>query len=76
MYPEDTITIFLFPPNYEELNRRLRSRNTDDDNSIAIRKARIDEEMKLGEYFDYKIVNNRLEETVEQVRKLIKERVN
>ena len=37
------------------------------------RKKRIGEEMKLGEHFEYKIVNDKLDETVEKILKIIEE---
>jgi len=75
LYPEDTITIFLLPPNEEELNRRLRLRGTETRESISIRQARIPDELKLGENFDYHIVNDKLDETVNQINKIIEERI-
>ena len=76
LYPDYAITIFLLPPNYKELENRLRHRGADSDESIVTRKERIEEEMKLGENFDYVIINDKLEETVEQVETIIEERVN
>ncbi|RKY49124.1 MAG: guanylate kinase [Candidatus Neomarinimicrobiota bacterium] len=73
LFPENTVTIFLLPPSEEELNRRLVTRGVDDEQSIRRRKKRIGEEMKLGEHFEYKIVNDKLDETVEKILKIIEE---
>ena len=73
LYPDQTISIFLLPPNREELLRRLKGRGTDDNESIATRNARIPDEIKLGEQFDYQIVNDNLNETVLKILNIIKE---
>jgi len=73
LYPEQTLSIFLLPPSQDELLRRLRGRGTDDKQSIAIRSARIPDEVKLGEQFDLQIVNDQLDHTVNTIKKTIKE---
>lgn len=75
LYPNDTITIFLLPPNQEELERRLKSRGTDNPESISKRKERLPEEVKLAEHFDYIIVNDKLDKTVDKIKKIIKDRM-
>ncbi len=72
-YPEETVSIFLHPPNEKELLRRLKGRGTDNDKSITIRNARIPDELKLGEQFDYQIVNDQLDNTLNEIRNIIKE---
>ena len=72
-YPGETISIFLLPPNKKELLRRLKGRGTDDDKSITIRNARIPDELKLSEQFDYQIVNDQLDDTLNEIRNIIKE---
>lgn len=73
LYPRQTISIFLLPPNQDELIRRLKKRGTDDERSIAIRNARIPDEIKTGEQFDYQIVNDKLDHTVKKIMQIIKE---
>jgi len=72
-YPENSVSIFLLPPSEEELDRRLRSRGTDNEDSLRMRKKRAHQELKLGEQYDYKIVNDRLDETVNKVLEIIEE---
>ncbi len=74
LYPEEAVSIFLLPPNYEELKKRLHFRGTEDKKSIALRNARIPDEMKFGEQFDYVIVNDKIDKTVEEIIEIIKER--
>lgn len=73
LYPQNTITIFLLPPNEQELRQRLKGRGTDDVASIARRKARIPAELRLAEQFDHQIVNDRLDDTINHIEKLIEE---
>jgi guanylate kinase len=73
LYPEQTISIFLLPPNNKELLRRLKGRGTDDEKSIAVRNARIPDETKMGRQFDYQIVNDDLDETLAKIMNIIKE---
>lgn len=73
LYPEQTITVFLLPPSQSELLRRLKGRGTDDEQSIARRKARIPAELRLGEQFDYQIVNDELDQTVAQILQIAEE---
>jgi guanylate kinase len=73
LYPENTMTIFLMPPNLAELLRRLKGRHTDDENDIALRNARIPEEIGLSRQFDYQIINDKLNDTVQKISNLIEE---
>jgi guanylate kinase len=60
-YPKETIRIFLKPPSMEELERRLRARGTDSEESITKRLAAAANEMGQMEHFDHVIVNDILE---------------
>jgi guanylate kinase len=73
-YPEDTISIFLQPPSVEEVLRRLSNRGTENDRSIAIRKARIPEEMEKAKLFDFEIINDNLQRAVNEILNIIKEK--
>jgi len=75
LYPEQTVSIFLLPPTQDELDRRLQKRGTEDENSIAVRNARIPEEIALSKQFDYQIVNDKLETTIDQIMYIIEEHV-
>ncbi len=69
---EDAISVFIMPPSYEELNRRLSSRGTDAPEVIAKRmKAALDEIAEAKNY-DYIVVNDDLNEAVEDFITIIK----
>lgn len=60
----DAAYIFLAPPSLDELERRLRSRGLDDDETIATRMANAREEMAAMDEFEYCIVNETVDEAV------------
>ena len=74
-FPE-TILIFIRPPSLEELKRRLRERKTERPEEIARRLQRLPEEYGKARYFDYDIVNEDLEKTVQQIEEIIRKHQN
>jgi len=58
----DVVKVFVFPPSYEELLRRLKARGQDSADAIALRMQNALREMQEYAEFDYVIINNRLEE--------------
>ena len=67
----ETIRIFIAPPSWEELERRLVNRGTDAPEKIAqrLRQARVDLE-NAGEY-DYMVVNETVEKAAEEVAAIL-----
>jgi guanylate kinase len=66
-----SIAIFIMPPSIGELERRLIKRGTDCPSKINMRIEKARKEMKLADQFDNIIVNDRLEETVDEVIKTV-----
>lgn len=60
-------TFFLVPPSLKELERRLRSRNTETEENIRRRLARAEREINQQENFDHVIVNSSVAEAVAQI---------
>ena len=60
MYPGAT-TIFVLPPDMEELERRLRSRGTESEETIRRRLQRAETEIANSVNYDEHIVNNQVE---------------
>ncbi len=67
----EAILIFLAPPSMEELERRLRSRGTEDEARLALRLATAKEEMAQQRWFDHVVVNDRLDQATAQVEAII-----
>ncbi len=65
------MSIFLFPPSWEELERRLRSRGTDDDEVIATRLRNARDEVGYADRYRYWIVNDDLDRGVGRMRAMI-----
>ena len=73
VYPEAT-GILILPPSEEELERRLRSRGTDSEESIQTRLKNAKEEMEFAKTqgkYEYTIVNDDLEKAADQLRKIL-----
>jgi len=71
---DSAIFIFIKPPSIEELKRRLVSRGDTKDIELRINNFR--KELEYEEKFDLSIVNENLEETVAQLKKIIKNLLN
>lgn len=63
--------IFILPPSLEELERRLRQRNSDDDATLQRRLADARQEILQYRLYDYVIVNDRLETATAQLQAII-----
>lgn len=67
----DALLVFLLPPSWEALERRLRGRDTEDDATIRRRLAIAEREVEVGASFDVQVVNDDLDDTVEEVVALV-----
>lgn len=67
----DAVFIFILPPSYEELEKRLRGRNTEDEQTILNRLKITQKELEAGEKFKYKVVNDSVENAVAQIKSII-----
>jgi guanylate kinase len=54
----DAVLVFLLPPSYEELERRLRGRKTDDEETIRRRLDIARRELTCHDRYDYIVVND------------------
>ncbi len=72
MYPQNTFSIFIIPPTYEDLKKRLISRNTETEEVINIRLKRFKEEITYKSKFDYVMYNDKLSVAVDEVIKIVK----
>ena len=72
-FGKQACAIFVSPPNLEELENRLRSRNTDDEDSLQKRLGKAEYEMTFAEEFDHILVNDTLEQTLQEAERLVKD---
>ncbi len=68
------LLVFLVPPSFAELERRLHARGTEDPAAIARRLERAHEELASGDRFDVQIVNDDLDRCVAEVVATIAQR--
>ncbi len=66
------IFIFILPPSLQELERRLRSRNTDSEEQIQIRLGRARGEIQQSSLFDYIVINSDINAAVDDVTAIIR----
>ena len=67
----NSVSIFLLPPNKEELERRIRSRGTEKEEAIKKRLSRANYEISASNQFDFELTNYNVDETVNRIIKLI-----
>ena len=65
-YP-DILSIFILPPSMESLERRLRRRGTEDEETIRKRLAQAAEEISYKDRDKYNVVNGDLETAINEV---------
>ena len=70
MFPGAT-TVFLLPPSEQELERRLRGRGTETEESIQERLATAKQELAQQDKFTLKLVNNEVDTCAEELYQVI-----
>ena len=63
----EVVRIFIAPPSWSELERRLTARGTDTPEKIQGRLARAKEEVKLADTYDYFVINDSVENAVREL---------
>lgn len=66
----EAVTIFVTPPSFAELERRLRSRNTEDEVAIQRRLRQAVEDVSQVHRYQFVIVNDNLEEAYSRLRSI------
>ena len=69
-YPQ-AITIFVLPPSIKELERRLKDRKQDSEETISRRILESKEEILRGVSFDFLILNNSFEKALNDLNSII-----
>ncbi|HEY1272754.1 MAG TPA: guanylate kinase [Terriglobales bacterium] len=67
----DAVSIFVLPPNRETLEWRLRNRGQDSDAEIGRRLVTASREIENYDKYDYILVNDRLEDSVEALKAIV-----
>ena len=67
----EAVLIFIAPPSYEELERRLRSRGDTPEDQIQVRLERARWEMEQSKKYDYIVINDQVEACADEILKII-----
>lgn len=67
----DTVRIFIAPPTWEELERRLTKRGTDSPEKIQQRLLRAKVEMKTAADYDYFVINDTVQTAVAELKAIM-----
>ncbi len=70
-FGDDALAVFVQPPSIEELERRLRSRSTESEESLAKRVGKAAEELAFANQFDVILINDDLEVAKKEAEKLV-----
>jgi guanylate kinase len=68
----DMVSVFLMAPSLDELERRLRDRNTEDEATISLRLKNARAEVDARKEFDYIVVNDTVDEAAEDLRAILR----
>lgn len=71
---DNAILIFIAPPSVQELEKRLRGRHTETEEAIQKRLNSIKLEIENSKHFDYKIINDTVENAVKELERIILEK--
>ncbi|MCI9263027.1 MAG: guanylate kinase [Oscillospiraceae bacterium] len=67
----DAVLIFIMPPSFEELSRRLHGRQTDDEKVIQGRLQKAREEWKEIPNYDYLVVNDKVPHAAHEIMAIL-----
>ena len=67
----ETVSVFIAPPSWAELERRLVGRGTEDMEKVRFRLARGREEFAAARDFDYLVINDTVDRAVDELRAIM-----
>jgi guanylate kinase len=68
---DDLVSVFILPPSWRELERRLHGRAQDKPDEISRRMSKAESEMSHWAEYDYVVVNHHLDDSVEAVKAIL-----
>src|SRR6202050_857634 len=68
---DDLVSVFVLPPSWREMERRLQGRGQDDPSEIDRRLSKATDEMSHWAEYDYVIINRDLEQSVAAVKSIL-----
>lgn len=70
VFPE-AVSIFIMPSSFDELEKRLRNRNTDSEEDIINRLNIAKNEITYKDKYDYTVINNTVDKAVIDIKNII-----
>lgn len=67
----DLVSVFILPPSLEELERRLKTRAQDSDETVARRMAKAVDEISHWQEYDYVVVNTDLDKALAHIQRIL-----
>lgn len=68
----EAVTIFIKPPTFEELERRLRARGTETPQELEVRIHNAKKELQTADHYEHCIINDKVENAAEDFIKIVK----
>ena len=72
----DALSIYIVPPSIEELERRLRERSSEDEETLMKRIAKARRELEDIDFYEHVVCNDDLDTAIEEVRQIILKEIN
>jgi len=69
---DEIVSIFLMPPSFSELEKRIIRRNTEPEEVIKKRLAKAKQEVGQANLFQYIVISDTVPQTVAEIEKIIK----
>ena len=70
-YPNEAISLFIQPPSFDELRKRLLSRGTESHQTLTARINKANYEISFKDQFDHIVINEHLEKACAEAESLI-----
>jgi guanylate kinase len=71
-FGDRALSVFVMPPSVEQLEKRLRARNTDSEESLKKRIDKAESELSFSKEFDFVLLNDDLETACKQALEKVK----
>lgn len=72
----NVVSIFVVPPSFEDLEKRIRHRSTEPEDIIQKRLAKARKEMHLKYHYEYVVLNDRPERAGKEIRDIIRNKLD
>ena len=73
MKDDPPLSIFILPPSYKELERRIRGRSTECEAVIQERLKQAKDELRLAENYSYRVINDNVGGCVSRIAQIIRQ---